>query len=317
MNYFDLTDESKNITHLIIKNKIHDNGYVYDCEILDKEDNLYKGFKIAESKKGNIFIVCDVSFQKSANDNKHHPRLTFRKTNADFKTQDIPSRSEVIIAMTNHQSGHRKFWLMIDFLNKWREKNNTGEFNGFFAITDKNSDGILSKISNLKNKDVVLQGLGRLSRDNLENLDNYLNVTKVNNLLIEWEKNLTNNEEVKFWQPFFSNNSWILAQLFASPFINIGKEFFCGGKRGNNKGGVYTDFLYKNSLTGNLAFIEIKTPKTNIISSIYRGKNESDNNSIYSIDKDLTGAVNQVLNQRNIFIQKKDSLEEYDKHCAN
>ena len=43
------------------------------------------------------------------------------------------------------------------------------------------------------------------------------------------------------------------------------------GKKGTNIGGVYGDFLYKNDLTGNVAFVEIKTPCTDIIDEKYRG----------------------------------------------
>ena len=61
--------------------------------------------------------------------------------------------------------------------------------------------------------------------------------------------------------------------------------------------------LYKNNLTGSLAFIEIKTPETKIISKRYRGKENEKKNIIYSMKDDLSGGVNQVLNQRKVYQQ--------------
>ncbi len=51
--------------------------------------------------------------------------------------------------------------------------------------------------------------------------------------------------------------------------------------------------------------------------SLYLGKNDTDNNAIYSISSKLTGGINEVLNQKNIFIQKKNSLEENEKIHSN
>lgn len=42
-----------------------------------------------------------------------------------------------------------------------------------------------------------------------------------------------------------------------------------------------------------------------------------DNNAIYSISSKLTGGINEVLNQKNTFIQKKDSSQENVKKHSN
>ncbi|MBT4921837.1 MAG: DUF4263 domain-containing protein [Rickettsiales bacterium] len=314
--YFDLVDEKNDISCLTIKNQVHSNGQSYDCKIVDKEGIVYKGFKISESEKGSIFIVCDVSFQKSGD--RHEPRLTFRKTNQEFETNDVKPRLEVIIAMTTSQTGHRKLWLMIDFLNKWRAVNNEGKFTDYFAITARDSESMLSKISHLENKDIILQGLQKLSSDQLSNIDNWVDITEINNLLKKWKENDQNNDEVGFWQQLFIKNSRILSQVFAIPLIQKEDNYYCGGKTISNTGGVYGDFLYKNLLTNNIAFIEIKTPKTPLVlPGLYRGKNDDDANAIYSIDQKLTGSVNQVLNQRNVFVQYKYPNLAIDMECTN
>jgi hypothetical protein len=52
----------------------------------------------------------------------------------------------------------------------------------------------------------------------------------------------------------------------------------------------------KNSLSDNVSFLEIKTHKTQLLENTpYRG------NDVFSATKELTGCINQVLNQRDKF----------------
>ncbi|MBI4722567.1 MAG: DUF4263 domain-containing protein [Candidatus Stahlbacteria bacterium] len=66
---------------------------------------------------------------------------------------------------------------------------------------------------------------------------------------------------------------------------------------GNKDNGI--DFIYQNDLTQNTALIEIKIPLTKLVSEIYRG--QPGTNDIYSISKELTGAINQILNYKDEF----------------
>jgi len=54
-----------------------------------------------------------------------------------------------------------------------------------------------------------------------------------------------------------------------------------------------------------------------VLPGLYRGKNDDDANAIYSIDQKLTGSVNQVLNQRNVFVQYKYPNLAIDMECTN
>jgi len=156
-----------------------------------------------------------------------------------------------------------------------------------------------------------------LSNEKISDLSNLVNIKKIKNILDEWKENKQNSNE-SYWQNLLKENNLILSQIFACPFIFIKDQFFCGGKTGSNSGGIETDFIYQNNLTQNTAFIEIKTPQAILVNkSLYLGKNDDDNNAIYSISSDLTGGVNEVLNQKNIFIQKKDSIEEIEKQHLN
>jgi len=117
-----------------------------------------------------------------------------------------------------------------------------------------------------------------------------------------WNNNKSNDNE-EFWLVLFQNNSWILSQIFFYRFIHIGTKFYCGGKEDDDRGRVKGDLRYKNNLTGSLAFIEIKTPETKIVSKKYRGNESERENIIYSMSDDLSGGINQVLNQRKVYQQ--------------
>lgn len=139
-----------------------------------------------------------------------------------------------------------------------------------------------------------------LNKEKLKNIDSLVSTTRLDKILKDWDDNKSNNNE-EYWQKLFQENTWILSQIFSCPFIFVGKKFYCGGKEDDDKGGVKGDLLYKNNLTKNLAFIEIKTPETEIMGSKYRGDEEGKDNVIYSMSNHLSGGVNQILNQRKVY----------------
>ncbi len=100
----------------------------------------------------------------------------------------------------------------------------------------------------------------------------------------------------KKWQKFLKDNSWMFSSIFAQPVILHKDEAFVGGKNIDNKDGKLSDFLLKNALSGNVAFLEIKTHKTPLLDKkAYRGLN------VFSTTKELSGCISQVLNQRDTF----------------
>jgi len=54
--------------------------------------------------------------------------------------------------------------------------------------------------------------------------------------------------------------------------------------------------VYQNKLSSNIDLIEVKTPKTKIIGSKYR--------STYKISSELSGAINQLLNYKQSFLNE-------------
>src|SRR3989339_277729 len=110
-------------------------------------------------------------------------------------------------------------------------------------------------------------------------------------------------EEV--WQDFFKSNSWIFSQLFAYPTVLLKDKAYVGGKTIDNKEGKIVDFLYKNKLTKNSALIEIKTHKSRIMSKKpYRGSD------VFHLDKELSGAINQILDQKDTYGKQFNSVHQ-------
>ena len=177
-----LTNPENNILDLLIRQK--DN---FDCNIIDKQGLVYEGFKLAKSEQGNNFTVCDISFKQSTTDQKYQARLVFRKTDKNFKDRNVSKGSDFVrIPFDIGQNGYREFWKMISFLYKWKETIDLGEFDDFFAITEKSLADILPQISSLSNKELVLTNLKKLTKENLDNIDNLVNITKLKNVLNEF-----------------------------------------------------------------------------------------------------------------------------------
>ncbi|MEA3001478.1 MAG: hypothetical protein QOH81_266 [Sphingomonadales bacterium] len=94
------------------------------------------------------------------------------------------------------------------------------------------------------------------------------------------------------WQKFLGENAFILRLAFGVPVLLLQEQATVGGRAYNGRGDKKTDFLLQAAKSGNLAIVEIKSPKTDLLDSRdYRG-------GIYPPHRELSGAVNQVLDQR-------------------
>ena len=159
---------------------------------------------------------------------------------------------------------------------------------------------LLRLITQTSSLDSLRRSLEELQDENLQHLTTSLNIEKLQRVAKLMEENLENNSE-EFWQTtVFKENQWVLAQIFACPCTIFADKAYVGGKGISNSGGNLCDFIYQNSLSQNVALIEIKTPCTELIGSQYRGT--------YSFSYELSGAVNQVLNYRDKLTKEYYSL---------
>lgn len=95
-------------------------------------------------------------------------------------------------------------------------------------------------------------------------------------------------------QKFFTQNSWVLSNILSMPVAIFKDKAYVGGKDFTDKGGRVVDFLYRNNLTKNVVIIEIKTPLKKIIDS----KTAYRKPDVFSLGKELTGGLVQILDQR-------------------
>ena len=126
------------------------------------------------------------------------------------------------------------------------------------------------------------------------------------------QKGETKNLENK-WQKFFEKHSWVFSNILSFPVILHQSQPYVGGKKMSNRGGKVSDFLVKNELTNNVALVEIKTHASQLIKKgkAYRGQD------VYAVSDDLTGAINQVLNQRDALQKEFYILKGKDKENSD
>lgn len=150
-------------------------------------------------------------------------------------------------------------------------------------------------IGDTENSDNIISKLLETRGEELDHLNNVIGIATLKRMLTVWEENSDNNSE-SFWQRTLGDNSWVLSQIFASPFLDFQQEAYVGGKTVENKEGKIVDFIYQNDLSREVALIEIKTPNTRLLSTEYRS-------GVYSIHSDLTGSIIQVLGYKEQIIR--------------
>jgi ribosomal protein L17 len=110
-----------------------------------------------------------------------------------------------------------------------------------------------------------------------------------------WKKNvLEKAADEDFWQNELSARKGILERLIGGHALFLQREFHVGTTNKAGKGSKRSDFALIDKLNDNLTLIEIKTPDTKLIGSVYRGT--------FPLSRELSGTISQVLNQRNELI---------------
>jgi hypothetical protein len=159
----------------------------------------------------------------------------------------------------------------------------------------------------------ILKGL---EDSNLQSLSSSLSVERLKRVRDEFGENLGNGTE-QYWQDFFKRNAWIISQVFSIPCTLYDDQAYVGGKSFSGTGGNLPDFLYENKLTKNLAIVEIKTPKTQLLGQPYRGNS-------YSMSKEFSGAISQVLSYKqsllnefnSIYVNSGGNIEAFSPRCV-
>ncbi len=136
-----------------------------------------------------------------------------------------------------------------------------------------------------------------LSADSIVSTKNQIEIIYIEEVIKEYKEPLKFKQDSKNleekWHRFFKTHTWMFSYIFAFPAVYFGDKVSVGGRNFSGNTDKIVDFLYKNDLTNNLAFIEIKTHKTKLVNDTPYRKPD-----IYSISSHITGAMVQVLDQK-------------------
>ncbi len=149
--------------------------------------------------------------------------------------------------------------------------------------------------------ETLQMALDALGLEALSYLNTALRLAELKEASRLWEENKDSSDE-EFWQRELKIRPWILSQVFSQPMLMIGDKVYVGGKDITNTGGKIADYLFKNSLTSNVAIVEIKAPTAELVSGTeYR-------QGVYTPGKDIAGGSVQVLDQRDSLVKHYNEL---------
>lgn len=226
----------------------------------------------------------------------------FSRFSVTFNVDDIEYLFKVIKPFKDVQSSELKVTsnnlLSSIFPEKVKEKKREyikGELNTFLKTHKLNtkslSDTDLESIIELIPEEIASEKL-------VFQAEEKINFIKLKKVKVDFEKLLKQTTDTKAFeekcQLFFTENSWVLSNILSIPVAILKGKAYVGGKDYTDGGGRIADFLYRNELTKNVCIIEIKTPIKKIIDTEtpYRKPD------VYSLGKELTGGVVQVLDQK-------------------
>ena len=174
---------------------------------------------------------------------------------------------------------------------------------------------LLFWLSKIENPTQIVENLEQLEINGLQQLSSLVGITTLRSSYEIWERNKENSDE-EYWQTILAKYSFVLSQVFSHPVVIVKGKAYVGGKGIGNSGGNLVDFLAQNDVSKNAVLIEIKTPKTKLLGSPYRG--------VYSISPELSGAIIQVANYKRSLEQELSSaesrgnldIESFEPHCV-
>lgn len=152
--------------------------------------------------------------------------------------------------------------------------------------------------------------LAAQSPQKFQQLKRDIELVSLDRLIKTYEDSLSQNKPESYWQSFFDDNAFALQQVFGAPMVSVRSDANVGGRGLSGSGDKIADYLFKNSLTNNVALVEIKKPTTQLLEvREYR-------RGVFGPSKELNGAVTQVLDQAYNLTKNltslKDSSQQWD-----
>lgn len=156
-------------------------------------------------------------------------------------------------------------------------------------LKTKPSKNVIYKI--LKNTD--FRKLSNEDKQSLSVLKENTDLSFFTVMLEEFESKLQTVHQEREYQKFFENNPLLLTMIAGTPYVQFKNQAYVGGKSFDNFHGQYPDFLLKHKMTNNAFIVEIKTPQTALLD-----KKKYRATGVYSVSKELSGAISQLLTQK-------------------
>lgn len=185
------------------------------------------------------------------------------------------------------------------------------------VVTDKNKARVIRQIIDHGNSEEFWQTLEESQSDLASRLaESKIHRDRVT-VIQEFRSALSQQEDEGYWQSLFQKNPWILEAAFALNAFQIQGETYLGGKNSkgrNGRGGIASDFLFRDGSTQSFALVEIKKPSTQLMAKEpYRGnKGTNDVDVVYSAAPELSGGMVQLRTQISQGVQGYDSPIEHD-----
>lgn len=302
--YFDLTNPDNDIDELVINQRDR-----FNCSLVNsRTSDTYKGFILAKSPEGNRITVCELDFQRSTTDDKYQPRLTFRRTSADFNDASAPSSSRHIrMPFASGEDGYREFWKMIFFLYKFKELIDFGDFEGRYQVLT--SEQLTEYLNNQENHQKIIDAAKELGTD----VAGLLRSSATLKLLEEYRDKL---------QGFIDNNAsetdvqnWIdeddhkyrqqRCLIFGLEYIDFKREGSVSSKKFDvltRVGSKYIDHV----------LIELKSPSDDIF-EIISTDTTNEPTGEYRLHRELARAIPQILEYKKILESKEPGDPELEK----
>ena len=297
-------------------------GFVKDCDfglgllkeyrfIIDAVEEISNCSEIVISKRNKTGIdeesrIFTISYSDFNGSRKELNRITDRAQAAARTVKDVSTFNRLAFRLGVKQ---RQLCSKDDTLYRMV----SGPSGGADELKDTDKEHVLDLL--LKNK----QNISRSQPEKLMKLHNDIELVTLERLIDKYEEMLGKKLNEDRWQRLFNENPFILNLAFGYPIIKVRDQATVGGRKLSGSGDKIADFLLKNSITNNTALFEIKTPQTKLLNkTAYR-------DGVFTPSPDLSGSINQVLDQRYQFQKEISSLKEatriydiesYSVHCC-
>ncbi|REJ81336.1 MAG: DUF4263 domain-containing protein [Bacteroidetes bacterium] len=261
------------------------------------------GFKSTRAK--NFFSLLQREFKKfSKIIISKAGKTTFSTTTITFNWNDLLKILRAIEKNKTTSDETRKVIIrngLADINKKYRRRPReltSGEFQNFI--------GNYSSFSKLNDSDlqIIADMMGSIDTTTIKSTEyilktkERLDIRYLDDIISEFERLLkTRPKDEEEWQKYFQEHTWTLNHLFPFQVILFKGKAYVGGKTLQNDEGRIVDFLFQNGFQDNFALLEIKTPGAVLLKKkAYRDPD------VFSLSDELSGGLNQCLDQKNIFL---------------